>query len=96
MCCNNCYRPEDECVVFFKTAYGDFLCEDCWDDYICTEAGILEYFLGFCREDYHSDEFDADFVGEAVKSYKTNYDKLELTEEQRLELENKAKELGLL
>ena len=80
----------------FKTVYGDQLCEDCWDDYICTEAGRLEYFIGFCREDYHPDEFDADFVYEAVKSYKINYNMLDFTDEQRFELEEKARELGLL
>ena len=96
MYCNNCYRPDDECDFLFKTAYGDFLCEDCWDDYICTEAGMLEYFLGFCRGDYHPDEFDADFVYEAIKSYELNYDRLDLTDEQRTEYETKAKELGLL
>jgi hypothetical protein len=57
---------------------------------------MLEYFIGFCREDYHPDEFDADFVGEAVKSYKINYDKLALTPEERAKLESKARELGLL
>jgi hypothetical protein len=91
--CANCgFRHED----LLKTAYGDFLCEDCWDDYICTDAGRLEYFIGFCREDYHPDEFDADFVYEAVKSYQINYDKLDITAEQLTELENKAKELGIL
>ena len=94
-CCTNCYRPEDECELL-KTTYGDMLCEDCWDDYICSDAGKLEYFIGFCREDYHPDEFDADFVYDAVKSYRINYDQLELTDKQRLELEEKAKELGLL
>ena len=93
MKCVNCEKTKGE---FFKTAYGDTLCEDCWDDYICTEAGMLEYFLGFCREDYHPDEFDADFVREAVKSYRINYDKLDLTDTQRYELEKNAKELGLL
>ena len=95
MCCANCYRPDYECELL-KTAYGDWLCEDCWDDYICSDPGKLEYFIGFCREDYHPDEFDADFVYEAVKSYRINYDKLDFTAEQLTELENKAKELGLL
>lgn len=93
MGCTNCGKTRGE---FFKTAYGDLLCENCWDDYICTETGRLEYFIGFCREDYHPDEFDADFVYEAVKSYRINYEKLDFTTEQRTELENKAKELGLL
>lgn len=93
MRCVNCNETKGE---FLKTAYGDFLCEDCWDDYICSDAGRLEYFIGFCREDYHPDEFDADFVYEAIKSYKINYNMLDFTEEQRYKLESKAKELGLI
>lgn len=93
MLCANCDETK---AVLLKTAYGDFLCEDCWDDYICSEAGRLEYFIGFCREDYHHDEFDADFVYEAVKSWKTNYSVLDFTPQQRFELEEKARELGLL
>lgn len=91
--CANCDSHHKELL---KTAYGDYLCEDCWDDYICTDAGRLEYFIGFCREDYHPDEFDADFVYEVVKSYRINYEKLDLTAEQLTELEQKAMELGIL
>ena len=91
--CANCgFRHEE----LLRTAYGDLLCEECWDDYICTDAGKLEYFIGFCREDYHPDEFDADFVGEAVKSYQINYRELDFTAKQLAKLEEKAKELGLL
>jgi hypothetical protein len=57
---------------------------------------MLEYFIGFCREDYHPDEFDADFVYEAVKSYRINYNKLDLTAEELTKLEQKAMELGIL
>ena len=91
--CAECgFRHEE----LLRTAYGDLLCEECWDDYICTDAGKLEYFIGFCREDYHPDEFDADFVGEAVRSYQINYRELDFTAKQLAKLEEKAKELGLL
>lgn len=93
MICANCDKNTGELL---KTAYGDMLCEDCWDDYICSDAGKLEYFIGFCREDYHPDEFDADFVYEAIKSWKINYSVLDFTPQQRFELEEKARELGLL
>ena len=92
MCCAKCDKTTGE---FLKTAYGDWLCEDCWDEYICSEAGRLEYFLGFCREDYHPDEFDADFVYEAVKSWKLNFNMLDFTPQQIAEIETKAKELGI-
>lgn len=93
MHCANCDKTNGE---FLKTAYGDYLCGDCWDEYICTETGMLEYFIGLCNEDYYASEFDADFICDVVKSYKINYDKLDFTPQQRFELEEKARELGLL
>jgi hypothetical protein len=81
---------------YFKTAYGDWLCGDCWDDYLNSEAGMLEYLIIICYGSSSVEDYDADFLYEVVKSYKINYDKLALTEEQRLKLEQKAKELGLL
>ena len=93
MLCANC---EENKVELLKTAYGDFICEDCWDDYICTEAGKLEYLLGICRGDYPVDDFDAEFLGEVAVSWMTHYHMLDLTPSERVEIETKARELGLL
>ena len=93
MRCANCDKTGGE---FLKTAYGDFLCEDCWDDYICSEAGMLEYLIGICRGDYPAEEFDADFLGAVVKSWMINYNMLDFEPMQIAELEDKARELGLL
>ena len=91
--CAECgFRHEE----LLRTAYGDLLCEDCWDDYICSDAGKLEYFIGFCREDYHPDEFDADFVYDTVKSWLQNRQDLDFTPQERFKLEEKARELKLL
>lgn len=95
MRCTNCNTKTGR-DNFFKTAYGDWLCEDCWDDYICTEAGRLEYLIGICYGDLPVEEFDADFLYEVAKSYKINYDKLDLTPAQLAEIEQKATELGIL
>lgn len=80
----------------FKTAYGDWLCGDCWDDYICSDTGRLEYLIGICCGELPIEEFDADFLYEVVKSYRINYEKLNLTIQERLNIEQKARELGLL
>lgn len=80
----------------FKTAYGDWLCEDCWDDYICSDVGRLEYLIGICHGELPIEEFDADFLYEVVKSYRINYEKLDLTAQERFDIEQKARELGLL
>ena len=93
MVCANCDKTRGE---FLKTAYGDYLCEDCWDEYICSDTGKLEYLIGICSGDYPADDFDADFLCEVAKSYMINYNKLNFTPQQRFELEEKARELGLL
>lgn len=94
MCCVNCDKTLGR--DFFKTAYGDFLCEDCWDDYICTQAGKLEYLIGICRGEYPASDFDADFLGEVAVSWMINYNKLDLTPQERSEIEEEARRLGLL
>lgn len=93
MNCANCDKTRGE---FLRTAYGDYLCEDCWDEYINTEVGRLEYFIGICNGDYPASEFDADFLYEVVKSWMLHYSKLEFTPQQRFDLEEKARKLGLL
>lgn len=93
MRCANCDKTG---VEFLKTAYGDFLCENCWDDYINTEAGKLEYLIGICRGDYPASEFDSEFLGEVVVSWMTHYHMLDFTPQERFELEEKARELGII
>lgn len=91
--CANCDTHHKELL---KTAYGDYLCVDCWDDYICTDAGRLEYLIGICRGDYPASDFDSDFLGEVAVSWMKNKNTLDLTPIERAELEEKARELGLL
>lgn len=80
----------------FKTAYGDWFCEDCWDDYICSDAGMLEYLIGICQGDLPVEEFDADFLGAVAESWREHSKMLDLTAEQLTEIEQKAVELGIL
>lgn len=94
MLCNNC--DTNASCNLNKTAYGDYLCDDCWDDYICTDRGRVEYFIGLCNGDYPLSEFDADFICSVIESYKTYFGTFEYTPEQLTELESKAKAIGLL
>jgi recombinational DNA repair protein (RecF pathway) len=94
MRCANCDKTLSG--DFFKTAYGDLLCEDCWDEYICSDAGKLEYLIGICHGDLPVEEFDAEFLGEATKSFLENKNLLDLTSMELTEIALKAHELGLL
>ena len=73
MHCKKCGRTACE---QFETAYGDTLCEHCWDEYICTKEGKVEYMLGICRGDYPAAEFDDGFLKEVAASWKANADVL--------------------
>ena len=88
--CDNHHRE------LLKTAYGDYLCADCWDEYIHTDAGRLEFLIGICKEDYSISNFDADFLGEVAKSWMLNFGVLDLTPQERYNIEQKARKLGIL
>lgn len=91
--CTKCDNNHGELL---RTSYGDLLCEDCWDDYICTEAGRLEYLIGICYGDLPLSEFDADFLGSVVQSWKAHVNELDFTPEVVAYIEEKTRELGLL
>lgn len=67
--CNKCNKPADGSLL---SAYGDVFCEDCWDKYICTKEGKVEYLIGICRGDYPACEFDDEFLLEVVQSWNDN------------------------
>lgn len=67
--CSKCDKALGE---YMLTAYGDAICEDCWDEYICTKEGKVEYLLGICRGDYPAVEFDDDFLKEVTESWEAN------------------------
>ena len=93
MRCANC---EENKIELLKTAYGDYICEDCWNEYINTDTGRLEYLIGICNGDYPVEDFDADFLGLVVVSWMINYSMLDLTPQERFDIEEKARKLGLL
>ena len=93
MCCAVCDASHKELL---KTAYGKYICGDCWDDYICTDRGRLEYLIGICNEDYPMSDFDADFLGQVVESWKIYGPATVLSNLELSEIENKARKLGLL
>ena len=91
--CANCDTHDKNLL---KTVYGDYLCEDCWDDYICSDVGMVEYMISIVKGECPVEEFDAEFLGAVANSWKIHYSMLDFTPIERAELENKARELGLL
>lgn len=92
--CAKCGKPlEGE---FFKTAYGEERCTDCYDDYLMTDKGKVEYLIGIVREDFPMYDFDADFLGHVVVCWKKYKDQLNMKLPEINRIEAKARVLGLL
>ena len=91
-----CNRCDSHNKKLMRNIYGDYICEDCWDDYINSEAGKLEYFVGICRGDYQAAEFDSDFLGTAAVYWYAYRDHLELSDEELNIIETIAENKGLL
>ena len=90
-----CYKCGKLLDNVLTTAYGEMRCEDCWDDYLMTDRGKVEYLIGITRGDYPMDYFDADFLGWVASCWKKYRDELNLTMLDIKLIEAKAEELGL-
>lgn len=77
----------------YLTVYGDELCEDCWEDYLATDIGQIEYFIAICLGDEDINSFDTDQLGSFAASWQNNKDRA-LVNISIIEAE--AKKLGLL
>lgn len=91
--CDKCGKQVIDLLV---TAYGDKRCDHCWDDYLMTDRGKVEYFIGIVRGFYPMDEFDADFLGHVSVCWKEHRAELNMTIAEVQTLEAKAKAIGLL
>lgn len=90
--CDKCLTPSFDLIL---NVYGAMLCSDCWDEYICTPAGKVEYLIGIARADYPASEFDADFICFAVHQWYKNRNQLDISDVEIEEIENKLKRIKL-
>jgi recombinational DNA repair protein (RecF pathway) len=92
-----CTKCNKELVIDeFKTVYGESLCENCWDDYLMTDKGKVEYFVGICRSDYPTSDFDADFLGHVAECWKKYRNLVKISQLEIRVLETQAKAFGIL
>lgn len=91
--CIKCNRKVD---TTFESLYGETMCEFCWDDYLMTDKGKVEYLVGIVRGDYPMDYFDADFLGHVATCWRRYIYEINLTDDEIAEIEAKAEALGLL
>lgn len=93
MMCVKCGKPLG---TFITTAYGENRCENCYDDYLMTDKGKVEYFIGLCTGELDMKDYDADFLGHVSVCWTKCRDQLDLTLAEIRLLENQANALGIL
>lgn len=91
--CNKCTNV---CVEARKSVYGDYFCEDCWDEYVNTDEGVVENLLTIAHEDLPVFYFDPDFLGHCVEQWKKNKSKFIINSEEIDFVESKLKQFCLL
>lgn len=89
--CSKCMKPR-----FIKNAYGETLCEECWEEYLTTEQGKVEHFIYLVEGKGRVKSYDADALGEIVVSWKNNKHLINLDEDEIEEIEAAAFKLGIL
>lgn len=92
--CVKCGKPLGTVMV---TAYGEHRCEDCYDDYLMTDKGKVEYLIGLTNGELELKDYDADFLGHVAvcwKKYRAEILPLTLGEVHAIEA--KAEQLGIL
>jgi DNA-directed RNA polymerase subunit RPC12/RpoP len=93
MVCIKCGKPLG---TFIETAYGEHRCEGCYDDYLMTDKGKVEYLISFVSGELDMKDYDADFLGHVAVCWVKYRDEINRTLKDLYEIEAKAKCLGLL
>ena len=83
-------------LEYTENVYGDVLCDDCWDEYINSDRGKIEYFVSIVNDEEDIRAFDADMLGAIAVSWKRNKHRTEFSKETIERFEKKATEVGLL
>lgn len=63
--CDECQSEVDEDTLL-GTAYGNFICERCWDRYINSEDGLVEYFINIANKDASPRDFNNDILNRII------------------------------
>lgn len=80
----------------FITVFGEERCSDCYEDYLMTDKGKVEYFVEIVRGNSSISNFDADFLGWISVCWTKYRDELAMTLAEIHAIEEKAINLGIL
>lgn len=91
--CEECGKETD----LDKNAYNKYLCQDCWDEYIHTGTGFVEYAIGLSSGIYKIGAFNDTDKSAIIAAWQANRGNLEkLTDEDKSKIETDCENLGLV
>ena len=93
---SRCAKCGKETANLTMTAYGDYRCEHCYDDYLMTDRGKVEYLLGIVFGEFPVDDYDADFLGHVATCWNKYRNELMISASGRTFIEYNASVMGLL
>ena len=91
-----CAKCGKKLRTFSRTAYGENRCLDCWDDYLMTDKGKVEYLIGICTGELDLNDYDADFLGHVAVCWNKYKEQLNISIQQVIAVEEKAERMGIL
>lgn len=91
--CEKCGKQTLDTLI---NVFSEELCGDCWDDYLMSDRGKVEYFIGIVKEELPIEDYDADFLGHVSVCWKEYKNQLNHSSYSMMSYEQKAIELGLL
>ena len=94
--CFKCGKSIDSVKETFITAYGKCCCETCYDEYLMTDKGKVEYIIGLANGELDLNDYDADFLSHVAVCWQTYRDKLAIPINKVYEIEAKAEMMGIL
>lgn len=81
---------------FYDTVYGHRYCDMCYDEYLFSDMGKLEYLASLVRGEMSPSSLDAETLGEIAVAWKHYHHLLEVTPEELAAFKAKMQELNLL
>jgi DNA-directed RNA polymerase subunit RPC12/RpoP len=91
-----CAKCGKELRTFSRTAYGENRCLDCFDDYLMTDKGKVEYLIGIVKGELDIKDYDADFLGHVAVCWNKYKEQLNISVQEIITLEEQAEVLGIL
>ena len=92
----DCRTCTNICRGFSRTAFGTFVCDPCWNDYLESEKGKVELFLGICSGKYFITDFSEELLNEIIISWRKYRSQLSLFKGELNSIEAMAICIGLL